>query len=177
MRGMALALDLPADHFAAGMTRRPTLLFRIFRYPPGGAPDRLGVGGHSDYGLLTLLGQDEHGGLEVRAANGDWIAVPPKGRMLVVNIGDMFERLTRGRFRSAPHRVINGSGHERLSWPLFYDPDFAATVDPLPIAGTARSLPRWDDVDVHAANGSYGDYLLGKVGKVFPDLAANALED
>jgi len=177
MRGMAIAIGLPADHFARGMTRRPTLLFRIFHYPPDGRPDRFGVGEHSDYGLLTLLGQDEHGGLEVRAANGDWIAVPPKGRMLVVNIGDMFERLTRGRFRSAPHRVINASGHERLSWPLFYDPDFAASVDALPLAGTERSLPRWDDVDVHAAGGTYGDYLLGKVGKVFPDLAAKALGD
>ncbi|WP_447765036.1 isopenicillin N synthase family dioxygenase [Sphingopyxis panaciterrae] len=177
MRGMALALGLPADHFERGMTRRPTLLFRVFHYPPGGKPDRFGVGEHSDYGLLTLLGQDGHGGLEVRVANGDWIAVPPKGRMLVVNIGDMFERLTRGRFRSAPHRVINASGRERLSWPLFYDPDFAASVDPLPVAGTERSLPRWDDVDLHAAGGTYGDYLLGKVGKVFPDLAAKALGD
>ncbi|NIJ39150.1 isopenicillin N synthase-like dioxygenase [Sphingopyxis panaciterrae] len=177
MRGMARALGLSADHFAAGMTRRPTLLFRIFHYPPGGESDRFGVGEHSDYGLLTLLGQDGHGGLEVRAANGDWITVPSKGRMLVVNIGDMFERLTRGRFRSAPHRVINASGRERLSWPLFYDPDFAAPVDPLPIAGTDRSLPRWDGADVHAAGGTYGDYLLGKVGKVFPDLAGPAFGD
>ena len=175
MRGMALALGLPADHFAAGITRRPTLLFRIFHYPPDGAPDELGVGEHSDYGLLTLLGQDEHGGLEVRAADGSWIAVPPRGRALVVNIGDMFERLTRGRFRSAPHRVINVSGRDRLSWPLFYDPDFAAPIDPLPIPATTRLLPRWDGVDVHQAGGTYGDYLIGKVGKVFPELAGKQL--
>lgn len=177
MRGMALALDLAADHFATGITRRPTLLFRIFHYPPGGAADDLGVGEHSDYGLLTLLGQDAHGGLEVRAADGSWIAVPPRGRALVVNIGDMFERLTRGRFRSAPHRVINASGRERLSWPLFYDPDFAASVDPLPIPATTRLLPRWDGGDVHGAGGTYGDYLIGKVGKVFPELAGKALSD
>lgn len=175
MRGMALALGLPADHFAAGITRRPTLLFRIFHYPPDGAPDDLGVGEHSDYGLLTLLGQDAHGGLEVRAADGSWIAVPPRGHALVVNIGDMFERLTRGRFRSAPHRVINASGRKRLSWPLFYDPDFAASVDPLPVPATTRLLPRWDGVDVHQAGGTYGDYLIGKVGKVFPGLAGKAL--
>lgn len=177
MRGMALALGLAADHFAAGITRRPTLLFRIFHYPPGGTADDLGVGEHSDYGLLTLLGQDRHGGLEVRAADGSWIAVPPRGRSLVINIGDMFERLTRGRFRSAPHRVINGSGQERLSWPLFYDPDFAASVDPLPIPATARLLPRWDGLDVHDAGGTYGDYLLAKVGKVFPELAGKQLRD
>ena len=177
MRGMALALGLAADHFAAGITRRPTLLFRIFHYPPGGTADDLGVGEHSDYGLLTLLGQDRHGGLEVRAADGSWIAVPPRGRSLVINIGDMFERLTRGRFRSAPHRVINGSGQDRLSWPLFYDPDFAASVDPLPIPATARLLPRWDGLDVHDAGGTYGDYLLAKVGKVFPELAGKQLRD
>lgn len=176
MRGMALALDFPADHFAAGITRRPTLLFRVFHYPPGGAADDLGVGEHSDYGLLTLLGQDAHGGLEVRAADGSWIAVPPRGRALVVNIGDMFERLTRGRFRSAPHRVINASGRKRLSWPVFYDPDFAASVDPLPIPATTRLLPRWDGVDVHEAGGTYGYYLIGKVGKVFPDLAGKNLD-
>jgi isopenicillin N synthase-like dioxygenase len=177
MRGMALALGLPADHFAAGITRRPTLLFRIFHYPPGGAADDLGVGEHSDYGLLTLLGQDRHGGLKVRAADGSWIAVPPRGRSLVINIGDMFERLTRGRFRSAPHRVINGSGQRRLSWPLFYDPDFAASVDPLPIPATTRLLPRWDGLDVHDAGGTYGDYLIAKVGKVFPELAGTQLRD
>lgn len=177
MRGMALALGLDADHFAAGLTARPTLLFRIFHYPPDGAPAELGVGEHSDYGLITLLGQDAHGGLEVRAADGAWIAVPPRGRALVVNIGDMFERLTRGRFRSAPHRVINASSRERLSWPLFYDPDFAASVDPLPVPATSRLLPRWDGIDVHAASGRYGDYLIGKVGKVFPDLAGKALGD
>ena len=175
MRGMALALGLPADHFTASITRRPTLLFRIFHYPPDGLPDDMGVGEHSDYGLLTLLGQDDHGGLEVRAADGSWIAVPPRGRALVVNIGDMFERLTRGRFRSAPHRVINASGRQRLSWPLFYDPDFAASVDPLPIPATTRLLPRWDGVDVHGAGGTYGDYLIGKVGKVFPELAGKQL--
>jgi isopenicillin N synthase-like dioxygenase len=183
MRGMALALGLRPDHFAAGITRRPTLLFRIFRYPRAdeapAASQRYGVGEHSDYGLLTLLGQDMQGGLEVRAGSGDWIAVPPRGRALVVNVGDMFERLTRGRFRSAPHRVINRSGVERLSYPLFYDPDFAAPVDPLPVAeaAAARTIPRWDGIEIHDLRGTYGDYLLGKVGKVFPELAGRVLTD
>jgi isopenicillin N synthase-like dioxygenase len=175
MRGAALALGLEAEHFPAQLTRRPTLLFRIFTYPPDarGEPDGYGVGEHSDYGLITLLGQDAHGGLQVKASDGGWIDAPPRGRALVINIGDMFERLTRGRYRSAPHRVINRSGRTRLSYPLFYDPDFAAPVTPLPIAaGPDRGEARWDGVDVHAADGTYGDYLLGKVGKVFPELAA-----
>jgi len=175
IRGMALALGLGADHFANGLTRNPTLLFRIFHYPGTEDAQALGVGEHSDYGLLTLLGQDDKGGLEVRTRDG-WIDVPPRGDALVINVGDMFERLTRGRFRSAPHRVVNRSGVSRFSFPLFFDPDFTAPVEPLPIAGAAApDEKRWDDIDLHAPIGTYGDYLLGKVSKVFPELAGAEL--
>jgi isopenicillin N synthase-like dioxygenase len=178
MRGMALALRLDADHFSAGLTRNPTLLFRIFHYPrqPRSAGEGFGVGEHSDYGLLTLLAQDDKGGLEVRTRDG-WIDVPPRGDALVINIGDMFERLTRGRFRSAPHRVVNRAGVSRYSFPLFFDPDFVAPVEPLPIDAETRFLreTRWDGIDVHDPIGTYGDYLIGKVGKVFPDLAQGHL--
>lgn len=179
MRGMALALGLDAGHFANGLTRHPTLLFRIFHYPSVDRAENegsFGVGEHSDYGLLTLLGQDDKGGLEVRTRDG-WIDVPPRGDALVINVGDMFERLTRGRFRSAPHRVVNRAGVSRYSFPLFFDPDFVAPVEPLPIA--AAAVPheaRWDDVDLHAPIGTYGDYLLGKIGKVFPELAGAKLK-
>lgn len=178
MRGMALSLGLRADHFAKGLTRDPTLLFRIFHYPAVDATQEdgaFGVGEHSDYGLLTLLAQDDKGGLEVRTREG-WIDVPPLGDALVINVGDMFERLTRGRFRSAPHRVFNRSGVSRYSFPLFFDPNFTALVDPLPIkGGVAGREARWDDIDLHAEIGTYGDYLLGKVSKVFPELAGTTL--
>jgi isopenicillin N synthase-like dioxygenase len=181
MRGMALALGFEADHFARGLTRHPTLLFRIFHYPArahaAGGEEGFGVGEHSDYGLLTLLGQDDKGGLEVRTREG-WIDVPPRGDALVINVGDMFERLTRGRFRSAPHRVVNRAGLSRYSFPLFFDPDFVASVEPLPIE-TAVGEPdeaRWDGVDFHKSIGTYGDYLIGKVSKVFPELADARLD-
>ena len=180
MRGMALALGLDADHFAAGLTRDPTLLFRIFHYPPsaegGEACDAFGVGEHSDYGLLTLLGQDDKGGLEVRTREG-WIDVPPLGHALVINIGDMFERLTRGRFRSAPHRVVNRTRVSRYSFPLFFDPDFVREVESLPILPESRFAreTRWDGIDIHRPIGTYGDYLIGKVSKVFPELAGDRL--
>lgn len=178
MRGMALSLGLGADHFAKGLTRHPTLLFRIFHYPAVEASyeGAFGVGEHSDYGLLTLLAQDDKGGLEVRTRDG-WIDAPPIDGALVINVGDMFERLTSGRFRSAPHRVVNRSGVSRYSFPLFFDPDFSAPVEPLPIDGhvTGGDGPRWDDVDLHVEIGTYGDYLLGKVSKVFPELAGSKL--
>jgi isopenicillin N synthase-like dioxygenase len=174
MAGVSLALGLEADHFERAYLARPTLLFRIFRYPPT-PPGSWGVGEHTDYGLLTLLAQDDAGGLEVKAHDG-WIDAPPVPDALVCNIGDMLERLTGGRFVSTPHRVVNRSGRERLSFPFFYDPDFTAAMTPVPLEARRRaSGPRWDGADVMAYDGTYGDYLLAKIGKVFPGLKAEAL--
>jgi isopenicillin N synthase-like dioxygenase len=172
MRGVSLALDLPADHFAGAYLRKPTVLFRIFRYPPS-PPGDWGVGEHTDYGLLTLMAQDSSGGLQVRTDHG-WIEAPPIPGTLVCNVGDMLERLSGGRFVSAPHRVANRSGGERLSFPVFYDPDFDAVMTPAvdPIGADHRNRPRWDQTDPNAFTGRYGDYLLRKVGAVFPGLKA-----
>jgi isopenicillin N synthase-like dioxygenase len=174
IEGVSIALGLDAQYFARAYLARPTLLFRIFRYPPT-APDAWGVGEHTDYGLLTLLAQDDVGGLEVKSRSG-WVAAPPIPGALVCNIGDMLERLTGGRFVSTPHRVVNRAARERLSFPFFYDPDFTAKMTAVPSAAQQRaSGPRWDGADVHAYEGPYGDYLLAKVGRVFPDLKAAAL--
>ena len=182
LTGVALSLGLDASYFAAGYTADPTILFRIFRYPPS-PPHTLdwGVGEHTDYGLVTLLAQDDSGGLQIAvpAGNGqDWIDAPPLPGTLVCNIGDMLDRLTGGWYRSTPHRVRNLSGHGRLSFPFFLDPGFAAEVPPLPgraaVGDDGRS--RWDGQDLRAFAGTYGDYLLGKVGRVFPELRRDALE-
>jgi isopenicillin N synthase-like dioxygenase len=174
LRGIAVSLDLPADYFAHGYTADPTVLFRIFHYPPAPVDaDDWGVGEHTDYGLLTLLAQDDNGGLAVRTSRG-WVAAPPIEGTYVCNIGDMLDRLTGGYYRSTPHRVRNVSGRDRLSFPFFFDPDFSAQVPPLPGRAqrddTGRS--RWDGQDLRAFTGTYGDYLLSKVSKVFPQLAA-----
>ena len=175
---MAVSLGLDPEYFAAGYTRNPTVLFRIFHYPPtppdAGADD-WGVGEHTDYGLLTLLAQDDNGGLAVRTSRG-WIEAPQLPGTFVCNIGDMLDRLTGGYYRSTPHRVRNVSGNERLSYPFFFDPDFDAEVPPLPeVARRAGSggPPRWDGQDLRAFTGTYGDYLVSKVAKVFPQLQSN----
>lgn len=181
LEGVALSLGLEADYFQAHYTADPTVLFRIFHYPPtppatdGG--ETWGVGEHTDYGLLTLLAQDVHGGLQVKTPEG-WIAAPPLPGSLVCNIGDMLDRLTGGWYLSTPHRVRNDSGEERLSFPLFFDPDFAAEMVPLPpeaAKGQSSRVPRWDDADLQAFTGTYGDYLLSKVSKVFPELGGEVL--
>ncbi len=179
LEGVALALGLEADYFERVYTAEPTVLFRIFHYPappPGAEEETWGVGEHSDYGLLTLLAQDDCGGLQVKTPEG-WIEVPPRTDALVCNIGDMLDRLTGGRFVSTPHRVRNVSGRDRLSFPLFFDPDFAAEMRPLPgfEAVPRADGPRWDGADLQAFEGTYGDYLLGKVGKVFPVLKRKVL--
>ncbi|HEY0452273.1 isopenicillin N synthase family dioxygenase, partial [Actinophytocola sp.] len=146
LRGIAASLGLAADYFAAGYTASPTVLFRIFHYPPapsGGAG--WGVGEHTDYGLLTLLAQDDNGGLQVHTPGG-WVDAPPLPDTFVCNIGDMLERLTAGWYRSTPHRVRNTSGRNRLSFPFFLDPDFSSEVPPLPdrAAVSSGGRRRWD---------------------------------
>jgi isopenicillin N synthase-like dioxygenase len=177
LRGVALSLGLDAGYFAAGYTADPTILFRIFSYPPSPPrADGWGVAEHTDYGLLTLLAQDSNGGLQVAAPEG-WTDAPPIPGTFVCNIGDMLERLTGGWYRSTPHRVRNLSGRSRLSFPFFLDPGFTAEVPPLPgrAAAGEDGRPRWDGQDLRAFSGSYGDYLLGKVSKVFPQLQRDVL--
>ena len=172
MEGVALGLGLDAQYFRHTYTAHPTLLFRVFEYPAGNG-EGWGVGEHTDYGLLTLLAQDENGGLQVKTPRG-WIDAPPMGDALVCNIGDMLDRLTGGYYRSTPHRVRNLSGRSRLSFPFFFDPAFDAEIVSLPSYAAHRrddSNERWDRANVHDFSGPYGDYLMGKVAKVFPDLA------
>jgi isopenicillin N synthase-like dioxygenase len=173
LRAMALGLGLDADWFERTVAAEPTVLFRIFRYPPG-LPDGWGVAEHTDYGLLTILATDDHDGLQVGGPNG-WIDVPSEPDVFVVNLGDMLERMTEGRYRSTPHRVRNTGLAERLSFPCFIDPSWDAVCPPMPLDGTpAADEPqrRWDGASVRAWDGTYGDYLTAKVAKVFPDLFA-----
>lgn len=179
---MAEALGVGATWFADHITAHPTPLFRIFHYPPEhSAGDDWGVREHTDYGLLTILAQDGTPGLEVRGPDG-WITVPPDPDVLVVNLGDMLERMTRGLYRSTPHRVRNESSVGRLSFPFFLDPDWSAEVVGLPseeLEGVDASggQPRWDGGDVHAWTGTYGEYLTAKVSRVFPALMAQVRPD
>jgi len=183
MEGIALSLGLPAGYFAERYTGDPLILFRLFNYPSQPVPEGLdvqwGVGEHTDYGLLTILHQDHIGGLAVHTPGG-WIDAPPVAGSFVCNIGDMLDRMTGGLYKSTPHRVKrNTSGHDRLSFPLFFDPNFEARVQRIEgLAGAeARddSAERWDRANVHAFSGRYGDYLLAKVSKVFPQLRDEVL--
>ena len=181
LSGIAIGLGLRRDYFLERYTRDPTVLFRIFNYPPATeSPDALGVGEHTDYGLLTLLRQDEIGGLEIWH-HDRWLSAPPVPDSFVCNVGDMLERLTAGRYVSALHRVRNVSTRDRIAMPLFLDPGFDAVLEPIELPPTQASITgrnrraRWDGTDLATVSGTYGDYLLNKVSKVFPQLKAKVL--
>ncbi len=180
MEGIALALGLTPDYFHARYTADPLILFRLFHYPPlpKNSPD-WGVGEHTDYGILTILKQDDCGGLEIKTPNG-WLSAPPIPGTFVCNLGDMLDRMTGGLYRSTPHLVRNVSGKDRLSFPFFFDPNFKADVRPIELASQPPARDdrdeRWDRESVHAFQGTYGEYLMRKIGKVFPALGNRVLK-
>jgi len=180
MEGIALSLGLNESYFAERYTSDPLVLFRIFNYPPFPASSAddpsWGVGEHTDYGLLTILKQDKTGGLQVKSKSG-WVDAKPIPGSFICNIGDMLDRMTGGSYRSTAHRVKSPGENHRLSFPFFFDPNFDAQVQPIelstPIADDVDE--RWDRANVRELSGTYGDYLLSKVSKVFPQLRREVL--
>lgn len=135
-RILAKALDVEEDFFVE-KHQGENVTLRLLYYPDSGVDkieeSQLGAGAHTDYGLLTLLFQDDVGGLEVSDADGHWIPVEPVTSAIVVNSGDLLERWTNGIYRSTPHRVKPKIGHKaRFSIAMFVDPDSATKVDVLP---------------------------------------------
>ena len=175
IQGIALSLGLECDHFDRHGLSDPLQLFRIFHYPPSSEDEQWGVGEHTDYGVLTILKQDQQGGLQIKKRDKSsdfWIDAPPISGTFVVNIGDMLEKMTVGHYVSTPHRVKNRSKHARLSFPYFFDPNYFAELSIIENLSPPKvqAQVRWDHANVHKIKGTYGEYLLSKVSKVFPKL-------
>jgi isopenicillin N synthase-like dioxygenase len=173
MKGLSLSLGLEESYLDVNYTSDPLILFRIFNYPPAEGAG-FGVAEHTDYGFLTILWQDMSGGLQVRRGR-NWFDVPPIENSFVCNIGDMLDRLTGGLYLSAAHRVQNLAGSSRLSFAFFFDPNFNAEIKPIHTPVNVGASDRWDQANVHEFRGTYGDYLLDKVSKVFPELKREVL--
>jgi isopenicillin N synthase-like dioxygenase len=144
---LALSLELPENWFRAYFDM-PTMSLRLLKYPPhaptAGA-NQLGAGAHTDWGGITLLMQDNVGGLEVRNANGDWIEAPPMPGTFVINLGDLMARWTNGIYNSNMHRVKNNkSASDRYSIPFFYSPRPDAVIEPIPTCVTSDNPRRFE---------------------------------
>ena len=163
-RGFALALGLAPDFFAP-LFAAPNSRLKLNHYPPQDAPEAdndIGVVPHSDSGGFTILWQDDNGGLEVQSKSGEWVGAPPIDDTFVINLGNVMQIWTNGRFSSTPHRVINRGGRDRYSVPLFVNPDSSARIAPL--IGPADP----DMATPDFAPFRYGDYQRDEWRRIFP---------
>ena len=158
LRAVAVSLGADAAFFADKYDKRLQRTQAVYYppHPPAAEGEVFGVAPHTDYGCVTLLWQDDVGGLEVQDLSGAWVAAPPIPGTLVVNIGDLLARWSNDRYRSTLHRVTNRSGRERLSIATFFDPDFVAPVDPADLGLAPGETANYPSV-------SAGDYIMGRI--------------
>ncbi|MFP6749504.1 MAG: 2OG-Fe(II) oxygenase family protein [Alphaproteobacteria bacterium] len=173
-----LAKDLlPVFGLAVGEDRgffppffeNPSTALRLIHYPPvGGArpDDAFGIHPHTDYGFITILAQDDTGGLEIQTPDGGWMPAPPVPGALIVNIGDALARWTNDTFNSTPHRVISPAARTgRYSVGMFFDPDVNAQI---------RCLDRFTVPGRPARHPPirYGDYFQERLDSNYPGRTA-----
>ena len=149
-RVLARALNVEPEFFVNSLSGENVTL-RLLYYPNIGAKSvskgQLGAGEHTDYGLLTLLFQDDVGGLQVLDSKDEWQDVECREGAIVINSGDMLERWTNGRYRSTLHRVQPKIGdQERFSIAFFVDPDDATPVAVLDSCVSAENPARFDEI-------------------------------
>lgn len=162
LRAIALALGIERDFFDARFAE-PISVFRMIHYPPrhtARSADQPGAGAHTDYGCVTLLYQDDAGGLQVRNVNGEWIDAPPIPGSFVVNIGDMMARWSNDRYTSTSHRVISPLGVHRYSMPFFAEPHPDTEISCLPNCSSADNPPKYPPV-------TSAEYLLSRFADTY----------
>jgi len=147
LRAIALHLGLAEDFFVDPV-REGNSVMRLLHYPPlaADAPEgAVRAAAHGDINAITMLLGAEEAGLELLTRNGDWLALDPPAGALVVNIGDMLDRLTCSQLPSTMHRVVNPAGEaarrSRYSMPFFlhFRPDYL--IDPLAECCSASASP------------------------------------
>jgi isopenicillin N synthase-like dioxygenase len=179
LRALALALELPAATFAE-VVSPPEVLLKVIRYrTPDGATRGddgagQGVGAHRDTGFLSFVHQDEVGGLQVER-DGTLIDVQPTPGTLVVNIGEMFQLVTRGYYKATVHRVVSPPpGIQRISLAYFFNPKLEATLAPVDLPPHLAALaPGGESEDpANPILANYGDNSLKVRLRAHPDVAA-----
>jgi len=159
LRALAASLGAAEDYFVRRFDK-PISRGSLIYYPPqdpAAGVDQFGVAPHTDYGVITLLHQDDVGGLQVATRAGEWVTAQPIPGTLVINSGDLLGRWSNDRFKSNPHRVVNSSARERLSIAVFADPDFDTPIVPVTAPGEDAKYP-----EVRC-----GEYILGRLDAAF----------
>jgi isopenicillin N synthase-like dioxygenase len=180
LRALATALELAPDTFTESVSP-PEVLLKVIRYhtPPDAPPgdvdgSRQGVGAHRDTGFLSFVHQDDVGGLQVER-DGRLIDVTPRPGALVVNIGEMFQLVTRGYYKATVHRVVSPPrGVERISLAYFFNPKLEATLAPVELSPRLAALAPGGDSDdpANPILANYGDNSLKVRLRAHPDVAA-----
>ena len=151
LKAIARFLKLDEDYFT-DTVRDGNSVMRLLHYPAQSEPtgEHIRAGAHEDINTLTLLLGAEEAGLELKTRDGRWIPVSPKPGELVINIGDMLQRLTNGKLRSTTHRVVNPTPdratHARYSMPFFlhFRSDFL--IEALPGTVPSGEQPKWEPI-------------------------------
>ncbi|KAJ7519621.1 hypothetical protein O6H91_20G046700 [Diphasiastrum complanatum] len=160
---LSQSLGLPADclttHFQNHMS-----FMRLNYYPKCPNPDLvLGVSRHKDVGALTVLVQDDVGGLEVRRKDGEWIRVTPHRDAFVINVGDLFQVWSNDKYHSVEHRVVVNAQKDRLSFPLFFNPYHNTNIAPMPELIDGQHPPKYRSFN-------YGKYFKKKGDGNYKDI-------
>jgi isopenicillin N synthase-like dioxygenase len=134
IQAFSMGLKFPANYLDHYFTD-PNIILRLLHYPAIAdrpSEDVFGSAPHTDYGCITLLVQDQIGGLQVKSVDDEWLDVPCLPNSIVLNTGQMMTVWSNGQLKSTPHRVICNSQKERFSVPFFYNCNMDVYVEPLP---------------------------------------------
>ncbi|MFT4256363.1 MAG: 2-oxoglutarate and iron-dependent oxygenase domain-containing protein [Pseudoxanthomonas sp.] len=147
---LALHIGLP-EHYFADKTNHGNSILRPIHYPPITADDipNVRAGAHGDINFITLLVGASAAGLEVLSRDGEWVPFTSDGDTIVVNIGDMLQRLTNHVYPSTIHRVVNPPGEAarqpRYSVPFFLHPNPDFLIDVLPSCVSTDNPSRYPE--------------------------------
>jgi len=141
----AVALGMPAEHFAPLFADEAHVTLRFLHYPPQDAEEDnlFGQAPHTDNSFMTVLAREDVPGLAVRLTSGEWFPPPIIPGTFLVNLGNMMRRFSNDRFLSTPHGVLNDSGRDRYSIAYFHSPNPSATIAPVPSCVDAANPPKY----------------------------------
>lgn len=163
---LSVSLGLSPTYFDAAFGEHEALsMLRVAHFPPDDLePDQFNIGPHTDSSFVTLLATTEIPGLELLGPSGEWFPAPPIPGSVLFNSGDLLTRWSNGRFLSTPHRVINRTGRDRYSIPLFVHPNPDQVIECLPTCTGPDNPPKEPPI-------TSGDYVAWFMGENFEHAA------